>query len=81
MSDNYKKMKSWLIENYGSPSRIVGDIVGDLLKRANHLMIIESRSLYFSQQLQELYRDWKDYPEYVLLTEVNWRPAYYPGVL
>ena len=33
MSDDYKKMKSWLIENYGSPSRIVGDIVGDLLKK------------------------------------------------
>ena len=27
MSDDYKKMKSWLIENYGSLSRIVGDIV------------------------------------------------------
>ena len=35
MSDDYKKMKNWLIENYGSPSRIVGDIVGDLLKKGN----------------------------------------------
>ena len=26
-------MKNGLIENYGSPSRIVGDIVGDLLKK------------------------------------------------
>ena len=33
MSDDYKKMKNWLIENYGSPSWIVGDIVGDLLKK------------------------------------------------
>ena len=81
MSDDYKKMKSWLIENYGSPSWIVGDIVGDLMKKGNHLMIIESRSLYSSQQLRELYRDWKDYPEYVLLTEKNWRLAYYSGVL
>ena len=34
MSDDYKKMKNWLIENYGSPSRIVGDIAGDLLKKS-----------------------------------------------
>ena len=26
-------MKNWLIENYGSPSRIVSDIIGDLLEK------------------------------------------------
>ena len=31
VSDDYKSMKNWLIENYGSPFRIVNDIIGDLL--------------------------------------------------
>ena len=37
MSDNYKMMKTWHIENYGGPSHIVGDIVGDLLKKGKPL--------------------------------------------
>ena len=32
LSDDYKRTKNWLIENYGSPSRIVSDIIGDLLE-------------------------------------------------
>ena len=37
MSDNYKMMKNWLIENYGGPSRIVSDILRDLLKKGKPL--------------------------------------------
>ena len=33
VSDDYKSMKDWLIENYGSPSRIVNDVIGDLLAK------------------------------------------------
>ena len=33
ISDNYSIMKTWLIFNYGGPSRIVGDIINNLSKR------------------------------------------------
>ena len=33
VSDDYKSMKDWLIENYGSSSWIVNDIIGDLLAK------------------------------------------------
>ena len=32
ISDNYDLMKTWLVNNYGGPSRIVGDIVSNLEK-------------------------------------------------
>ena len=31
--DNYELMKQWLIKNYGGPSRIVGDIIGSLIRK------------------------------------------------
>ena len=33
ISDDYSMMKTWLIYNYGGPSRIVGDIINNLSKR------------------------------------------------
>ena len=33
ISDNYELMKQWLIKNYGGPSRIVGDIIGNLIHK------------------------------------------------
>ena len=33
MSDSYTEMKSWLIHNYGGVSRIVSDIVRDLIRK------------------------------------------------
>ena len=32
--DNYALMKTWLINNYGGPSRIVGDIISNLSRKA-----------------------------------------------
>ena len=37
MSDDYKIMKTWLIENYGGPSCILGNIVEDLMKKRKPL--------------------------------------------
>ena len=34
MSDNYSLMKEWLIKNYGGPSRIFGDIISNLSRKA-----------------------------------------------
>ena len=34
ISDNYSLMKTWLINNYGGPSRIVGDIVNNLARKS-----------------------------------------------
>ena len=33
ISDNYDLIKQWLIKNYGGPSRIVGDIIGNLIRK------------------------------------------------
>ena len=33
ISDNYELMKQWLIKNYGGPSRIVGYIIGNLIRK------------------------------------------------
>ena len=33
ISDNYELMKQWLIKNYGWSSRIVGDIVSNLMRK------------------------------------------------
>ena len=33
ISDNYELMKQWLIKNYGGSSRIVGDIVSNLMRK------------------------------------------------
>ena len=33
ISDHYELMKQWLIKNYGGPSRIVGDIIGNLIRK------------------------------------------------
>ena len=62
MSDNYKMMKTWLIETYGGPSRIVGDIVGDLLKKGKPCNNIKQKFSFFSaitgaiQRLERLAR-------------------------
>ena len=34
ISDDYGMMKTWLISNYGGPSRIVGDIINNVSKRS-----------------------------------------------
>ena len=34
ISDNYNLMKTWLIINYGGPSRIVGDIINNLSRKS-----------------------------------------------
>ena len=34
ISDNYGLMKTWLINNYGCPSRIVGDIINNLSRKS-----------------------------------------------
>ena len=34
ISDNYSLMKTWLITNYGGPSRIVGDIINNLSRKS-----------------------------------------------
>ena len=81
MSDDYKKMKNWLIENYGSPSRIVADIVGDLLKKSKPSEDNRKQKLvFFSAITGAIQRLERDYLEYVLLMEKNWRLVYYPGV-
>ena len=33
ISDNYELMKQWLIKNDRGPSRIVGDIIGNLIRK------------------------------------------------
>ena len=33
ISDNYALMKTWLTNNYGGPSRIVGDIISNLSRK------------------------------------------------
>ena len=33
ISNNYSLMKTWLISNYGGPSRIVGDIINNLSRK------------------------------------------------
>ena len=81
MSDDYKKMKNWLIENYGNPSRIVADIVGDLLKKSKPSEDNRKQKLvFFSAITGAIQRLERDYLEYVLLMEKNWRLVYYPGV-
>ena len=44
--DNYELMKQWLIKNYGGPSRIVGDIIGNLIRK--HKPAIGNRKDYFT---------------------------------
>ena len=56
MSDDYKMMKTWLKENYGGPSCIVGYIVGDLLKKGKPLSNNGKQKFSF-------FSDLKDYPE------------------
>ena len=37
ISDNYNLMKTWLINTYGGPSRIVGDIINNLSRKSKPL--------------------------------------------
>ena len=55
ISDDYYIMKNWLICNYGSPSRIVRDIVSSII--ANLEQTIGRRSLFTTQLLLEPYKD------------------------
>ena len=34
ISDNYSMINTWLINNYGGPSRIVGDIINNLSRKS-----------------------------------------------
>ena len=34
ISDNFSSMRTWLITNYGGPSRIVGDIINNLSRKS-----------------------------------------------
>ena len=34
ISDNYSLMMTWIITNYGGPSRIVGDIINNLSRKS-----------------------------------------------
>ena len=63
LSNDYKRMKNWLIENYGSPSRIVSDIIRDLLeKRKPSTDNRKQKFVFFSaitgaiQRLERLFR-------------------------
>ena len=57
ISDNYSLMKTWLIPNYGGPSRIVGDILKNLSRKSKPVV---GNSIL---QLLVLSRDWRDYQE------------------
>ena len=48
ISDSHSLMKTWLITNYGGPSRIVGDIVNNLARKPSQQLVIERRNLPFS---------------------------------
>ena len=50
------------------------------IERNQHL-IIERRSLPFTQQSPEQYRDWKGYQGLFTSMELSWNPVYYPEVL
>ena len=45
ISDDHKAMKTWLISNYSGPSRIVGDIIGNLSQKSKPWGGIERRYL------------------------------------
>ena len=62
LSDDYRRMKSWLIENFGSPSRIVGDIIGDLSRKGKPVNDNRKQKFFFLQS-QELYKGLKDWLE------------------
>ena len=45
------------------------------------LLIIGRRSLPFTQQSLEQYRNWKGYQGLLTSMELSWNPVYYPEVL
>ena len=57
ISDDYYMMKNWLICNYGSPSRIVGDIVSSLIdKRKPGANNRKEKFVYYSAIIGALQR-------------------------
>ena len=79
ISDNYSLMKTWLINNYSRPSRIVISLVV-CLEKINHLVGIGRRSLYYTPPSWVLFRDWRNYPGLITLIKRSWRRACYPAV-
>ena len=76
ISDDYGIMETWLISNYVGPSRIVGDIINNLSNRKKP----GRRSLPFTQQSPEQYKDWKGYLGLLTSMKLSWNPVYYPEV-
>ena len=57
ISNDYHMMKNWLICNYGSPSRIVGDIVSSLAgKKKPGVNNKKEKFIYFSAIIRDLQR-------------------------
>ena len=63
ISDNYNLMKTWLINTYGGPSRIDGDIVSNLSRKPKSLGVNrKDKSVFYSaitraiQRLEKLSR-------------------------
>ena len=63
ISDNYNAMKTWLISNYGGPSRIVGDIISNLSRKSKPISgNIKEKFMFYSaitgafQRLERLSR-------------------------
>ena len=46
ISDNYNLMKTWLINTYGGPSRIDGDVISNLSRKPKPVGEIEKINLY-----------------------------------
>ena len=63
ISNDYNSMKTWLIITYGGPSRIVGDIIGNLSRKSKPSGGIERRNLRSTPPSPELYKGWRDYLE------------------
>ena len=60
ISDNYDLMKQWLIKNYGGSSRIVGDIISNLISKPKPEIGNRKELFFFYSTITERYRGWKD---------------------
>ena len=76
--DNYALMKTWLINNYGGPSRIVGDIISNLSKKTKPSGRNRKDKFVFYLPLLVLFKDWRSYRELIISTEQNWNCVFYP---
>ena len=53
ISDDYSLMKTWLIDNFGGPARIVGDIVGNLVKNGKPMSDNRKQKFSFFAAIKE----------------------------